>query len=466
LLKEIDDVNDTSEGCTVLEVAILVNNDELMKLLVDIGSDGTVCGDSCDIFRKVVRCHNNAMLQVLLSRNNDILSIQKHSLEKNILQFAADAGDMEIVRLLIDSNEGLDDVESKAPYALLAAVTLGDADRVRIYVKNGVNFEKCNALRLYPLVEACSKGDEDIATILLEGGANVDENGRHLTALGEAIRKRNLNLVRALLDRGADEAGCAIYSERLCSWLDHRLTGLMLASLYAYPEIVREILSRGVDVNHANNNGKTALFYCSDLFKTWALKSTAGIDISMEIITLLLRAGARTDVPIGEESSTLLEYYLKSMLLSHTEYKSSEYDLIVPTAMIKASGITGLSLECFLNIMDKFLALPDNIRQRLFTNRNSYEAFYSTFKLAVLCGLKPTSKFIKMYENVLQKDIGRNKERTDWMTDIEKNGYTLMQITRMRLRHLIRCPLPMVPLLDDLPIPTLLKKYIALDDVF
>ena len=195
-------------------------------------------------------------------------------------------------------DEYLSEEEEEIPKAdldLLEAVTRNDATAVQQAFRNGANGNSySDAYSATPLMEACRLGYDEIVQIILDAGADgwcwdsknrstMEEacaNGHlstveillshnkylleiegscDMTPLLVAIKKRKFEIVRFLLDRGANALATN----------DEKVTALMLAcSHWANLEIVRLLLAAGVPVEARDIERRTALFYAATSSRT------------------------------------------------------------------------------------------------------------------------------------------------------------------------------------------------------
>jgi len=105
------------------------------------------------------------------------------------------------------------------------------------------------------LMIAIEYGHLEIVRELLDRGADVNavRTNTGATPLFFASLYGHLDIVRELLDRGAD-----VNAART-----NGFTSLIIASEYDHPEIVRELLDRGANVNAAMTDGLTSLMWAS-----------------------------------------------------------------------------------------------------------------------------------------------------------------------------------------------------------
>jgi ankyrin repeat protein len=147
---------------------------------------------------------------------------------------------------------------------------------------------------LGPLISWSASGDQLCTAIrnnnlqnvtdLIAAGADVNANtgsGEAWTPLVNAAYVGNVDIVRLLIDKGADVNGvCGDYSPLFRAACDNKLdvakllvekganvnfknskgeTPLFTASSYGFAGVVQFLISSGADVNIAANNGSTAL---------------------------------------------------------------------------------------------------------------------------------------------------------------------------------------------------------------
>jgi ankyrin repeat protein len=101
-----------------------------------------------------------------------------------------------------------------------------------------------------PLIQAARAGDTGAIAQLASAGADLKAPGgvNHWTPLMHAIHTRQAGSVKALLAGGAD-----------VNQISGRTTALILAAGYGYTEIVRILLEGGADAEITLPGGQTAL---------------------------------------------------------------------------------------------------------------------------------------------------------------------------------------------------------------
>jgi ankyrin repeat protein len=134
---------------------------------------------------------------------------------------------------------------------LFQAATYGDIANVRKYLDLGANIEVKDYRELTSLQIACARGHLDVVRLLLERGANIEAAGGSTgqTALILASLEGELEVVKELLDRGANIEA----ADTLHGW-----NSLMLASWKGKLDVVKELVRRGANIFATSVAGVTA----------------------------------------------------------------------------------------------------------------------------------------------------------------------------------------------------------------
>jgi ankyrin repeat protein len=150
----------------------------------------------------------------------------------------------EIARLIINRGKILDIYEAAAAGDLSRMQVLIDEEPERVHAIGIDGFQ--------PLGLACFFGHLEIVDLLVTLGAQIDSPSRnqlHATPLQSATAAGHINIVRMLLEHGADpnvsEAG--------------GFTPLQTASASGNTDLVRLLMEHGASLDAQADNGKTAL---------------------------------------------------------------------------------------------------------------------------------------------------------------------------------------------------------------
>jgi uncharacterized protein len=151
---------------------------------------------------------------------------------------------------------------------LLFAARQGDVESARILLGAGASANELAANGASALVIAAHSGQTAFATLLLERGADVNAAGAGYTALHAAILRGDLDLVKALLARGADPnvpiakgTPSRYYSK---DWALNvtalaGATPLWQASRYGDVPIMRALAAAGANIKFTMPDGTTTL---------------------------------------------------------------------------------------------------------------------------------------------------------------------------------------------------------------
>ena len=173
---------------------------------------------------------------------------------------------------------------------LLEAARVGDMASAQMCLLRGVNIDCVDDSGLTPLMIASRQGHIGIVETFIEASADLnillpmqfyddaeyDEDDDVTTALLLAVRHHHTEVVRLLLNAGADAS--------ITNSLGR--TPLLSATIRGFDDIVKLLISTGrVDVDYKAPNGATALFW-------------ATFDGNERIVRLLLQYGANIDTVV------------------------------------------------------------------------------------------------------------------------------------------------------------------------
>jgi ankyrin repeat protein len=127
---------------------------------------------------------------------------------KTALHVAAKAGNLEIARLLLDAGADPAAKWDQDEYqALHFAAENKDLEMMKLLLNHGAPIDDTfgsEGCRENALHCACSIAHMEMIHLLLERGADPERRGHYGSALGFAVHHRNLDVVKLLLNKGAD----------------------------------------------------------------------------------------------------------------------------------------------------------------------------------------------------------------------------------------------------------------------
>lgn len=252
LLEQGCDENIECCGSPALHEAAKYGNANIVKALLDHGVNVEIKSTRIYNTRTALKyaCEGGFVdvVRVLLEHNANVIDVDR--LGQNSIVFAANSGHRDVVKLLLDQGV-LDISKDYMTKALERAACKGFARVTECLLQRGVkNFG--DALHL-----SVQSGHCLVVNILLNYGADVNAIGQKgSTPLQLAVTNRDEKMVRLLLHRGADVK--AKSSDTMMPILHYVLFG----STYDGQSVIKILLDHGADLEASDNNGNTALHFC------------------------------------------------------------------------------------------------------------------------------------------------------------------------------------------------------------
>ena len=276
-------------GATLLMHAAIFGSPEAIRLLLDAGADVNAKNDF-DATALLWAARDPVKVGMLLARGANVNTQSKQGRTPLIV---AAAGSAESVRLLLARNAGVKAHDRMGTTALTEAALAGDVDTMRLLVERGADVNgEINVFQDFgstPLMAAASSANTAAVQYLLSKGAKVNtisspaasvKNGplgmQRMTALMKAAPSNDMEMIKALLDAGADV--------NLRDFRGMNALMLVVASERADARAVNLLLKAGADPNARSAMGETTL--------DWAEKFG-----NPEIVSLLRQANARNGEP-------------------------------------------------------------------------------------------------------------------------------------------------------------------------
>jgi uncharacterized protein len=169
--------------------------------------------------------------------------------------------------------------QAEANRRLLDAATTGEADAAALALRAGAQLETTDDRQRTPLLLAVTNDRTDVARVLVALGANPDAlDAQHDTPWLVTGVTGSVPMLEALLPAHPDLT------------IRNRFGGLSVipASERGHVDYVRRVVQTGIDVNHVNDLGWTALLEAVILGDGGARHQ--------EVVRILLAAGARRDI--------------------------------------------------------------------------------------------------------------------------------------------------------------------------
>jgi ankyrin repeat protein len=253
------------DGETALVAAARAGSHAVLQWLLQQGADTEVMTvDGMNALH--VACANGKQyaVQLLLDSGADVTA-RTTVLLHTALHLAAERGNLELVRLLVERRANLDAVTDRGWTALTHAVVKRNIPTASYLLSMGTHIITDD------LLQAVESGNPDLVLLLLDHGADiaaishgkdledgtVDRSGKKrsmpplhgFAAIHVASREGNVEIVRILLQHGADPT---LQTEK-------GYTPLHFACFSGNADLVRLLLGHGVDVDAKTSDGSTSL---------------------------------------------------------------------------------------------------------------------------------------------------------------------------------------------------------------
>lgn len=216
------------------------------------------------------------------------------------LMAAAEGGHLEAVKYLVSRDARVDYANETGQSVLMGA---SNPEVIRFLVENGARIDRKNSLGFTPLVFAVLNDDAEALATLISLGANANDRGRYdEPILGIAIQQRRSELVRILIDGGADiempingftpfvaaaKEGMTdvleFFKEKGVDPRDNQ-KALLQASLKGHLDTMEWLLGEGVAIDYKDPRYKQTALYVAVATK------------QVESVRFLLEAGANPNV--------------------------------------------------------------------------------------------------------------------------------------------------------------------------
>jgi cytohesin len=256
-------------------------DDQIFQLLVTSGANIEIAdNDNYTPLMHVLENVNLVRILVNQGANKEVVTYEE---KLTPLLGAIQKGYHKTVEFLLDSGSNINAKAKDGNGAVTIAAETKDTKMVGILLDRGANIEMTNKYEKTPLLAMIENGKHylDMIKFLLSRGANVEARDEdNNTPLINAALKSDANIMRVLLDHGADINATGTFEK------DKEMTPLMICSYiskYANEDCMELLIERGADLEARNSKGYTALLL-------------AGKRNADDHVRLLLKAGSNVHV--------------------------------------------------------------------------------------------------------------------------------------------------------------------------
>ncbi|CAG9996467.1 unnamed protein product [Clonostachys byssicola] len=257
----------------------LLKSDDYLALRIlnleglNVNQDGSP--DRTPLLILISQRGHEKLLQHLLAREDLNINVKVNG--HTVLYQAVKNGFIDVVKTLLTREDV--HIQTNGPNGfhgfspLTAAADKGDFEMVKLLLDHGADIDgNYRGSSITPLRAASTRSHPEVTKLLLDRGAKAD-GPEMLSVLTAVASEGNREMTKTLLDGGINVEGLGLRSES-------RTSPLWVATTDRHPEVVKLLLERGAEVNFKHGHfGSSAL---------WAASEFGYV----EIMTLLLDAGA------------------------------------------------------------------------------------------------------------------------------------------------------------------------------
>src|SRR5580658_6265892 len=297
--------------------AVMSGDREILRTLsADRAAINTPQPDGTTALHWAVRHDDLPTADALIKAGADVKAANRYGVTPMAL--AATNGNPAMIRRLLDAGADPNSANPGGETALMTAARTGKVDAVTVLLDRGANVNAKDTVHAQTaLMWAALEDHPDMVQLLLARGADINAHTTVTTPKGEyvparaggasgngiirqralptadggmtpllfAIRDGNVDMMRLLLDHGAD----------LAQGSGNHTTPLIIALLNGQVGIASELLEKGADPNAADDYHRAALFAAIDLrnfnHDKYGDLPTDGRD-PLDLINALLKKGA------------------------------------------------------------------------------------------------------------------------------------------------------------------------------
>lgn len=409
-------------------------NNDMARLLIKFGADvnrASYCSAHCSFEVPVVtaaRRKNHDMVELLLEEKCELEGHGGTKEGKSALQWAASYGDIAMAKLLYLHGG---DVNWIGPYynsALHYATIADEKDMVKWLLKHDAEVS-INGDGRSPLHIAAVRGNLTIVQHLVNHGCEIDtKDNFSFTPFSLACLRGHLAIIQYIMDNAPVTTEFNIND------------GLLRASDCGHLDVLQYLLDKGADVDATNNLGETALSIAA-----------RGQYFSVQ---LLLRSNARVNT-VDKRGYTPLQHAIlreqkdiAKSLIQHGAYLYSHSPTIDSPLQMCCTIANPMLIKCMID------AGCNLTRESWFTKQVIEE------KLRDI----DYQRSMRFYKQVsVKKDVWH------WIMERMSQPPTMAEAARVSIRRQLTAATggcSIFKAIHNLPLPSTVKQYLMMEDVF
>ena len=232
-------------GNTALHIAILQNDNDIAKCLIDNKAKLNILNERENEppIYIAIKQGNIELVEYLVENGADI----NIDCDSTILQIASSKCDLELVKYLKNKKADINKTDVNNNYVLFTPILNNDINIIKYFNNNGLDLMN---YRFSPLHEAANQGNVHIINYLIKNKINIHyKNDRQMNALHYAACRDSMDVVMALVKSGIDINETNINGN----------TPLILSISEGISSVTEYLVENNVNIHIRNEYGYNAL---------------------------------------------------------------------------------------------------------------------------------------------------------------------------------------------------------------